>query len=354
YHEGVDFVRRAGFPVVASPAVSLESDSTGRIDLRASMIMQGLPALPRFMQQVTAEMEYIKAFEPDVVFSDTRLSPIVAGKLLGLPVGLMLNQFLPMVPRSESNRTLSRIVDGSILTLLSQGWGSSDVIMIPDFPEPYTISLDSLRIPEAFRHIVRMVGFILPKKPDKVADTRRVREEAGAFEEDRLIYAAISGPVQERVPLTRMLTPIFEEFPEGFKVVMSLGDLDGGSKPSSSGALTSIPWVVDRFEYLKACDLVVCRGGHNTIMQSICYGKPSVIIPVPDHTEQYANARRARELGFSEVVHQRDLSRELLLENADKLLSDAVCREKLDEISSKGYTDGLENVIKAISELMRI
>jgi UDP:flavonoid glycosyltransferase YjiC (YdhE family) len=353
YHEGVDFVRRAGFPVVASPAVSLESDSTGRIDLRASMIRQGLPALPRFMQQVTAEMEYMKAFEPDVVVSDTRLSPIVAGKLLGLPVALMLNQFLPMVPRSESNRTLSRIVDGSILTLLSQGWGSSDVIMIPDFPEPYTISLDSLRIPEAFRHLVRMVGFILPRKPDEVADTGRVREEAGASEGDRLIYAAISGPVQERVPLTRALTSVFEEFPEGFKVVMSLGDPDGGPEPSSSGALTTIPWVVDRFEYLKACDLVVCRGGHNTIMQSICYGRPSIIIPVPGHTEQYANARRARELGFSEVLHQRDLSREPLLEITDRMLSDVELRERLDDISLKGYTNGLENAIKAISELIQ-
>jgi uncharacterized protein (TIGR00661 family) len=111
--------------------------------------------------------------------------------------------------------------------------------------------------------------------------------------------------------------------------------------------------VVDRFEYLKACDLVVCRGGHNTIMQSICYGRPSIIIPVPGHTEQYANARRARELGFSEVLHQRDLSREPLLEITDRMLSDVELRERLDDISLKGYTNGLENAIKAISELIQ-
>jgi len=35
YLEGVDYVRRRRFPVVSAPAFNLESDSTGRIDLRA-------------------------------------------------------------------------------------------------------------------------------------------------------------------------------------------------------------------------------------------------------------------------------------------------------------------------------
>jgi len=264
----------------------------------------------------------------------------------------MLNQFLPMVPRGKQSQTLLQIFDGGVMTLLGRGWAASDVILIPDFPEPYTISLASLRVPKAYRHLVRMVGFILPRKPEEVEDTGRVREEAGAPGDQRLIYAAISGPRQEREPLIRLLAPIFEGFPEGYRVVMSMGVPDGGSEPSASGALTAIPWVVDRFEYLKACDLVVCRGGHNTIMQSICYGKPAIIVPTPNHTEQYLNAKRAMELGFAEAVHQEGLSRGRLLEIAERLLSDAGCRERLDEMASKGFADGLENTVSAISELM--
>ena len=352
YLEGVDYVKRKGFPVVSSPALSLVSDSTGRIDLRATAVTQGVPALPQFMRQVTSEMEYMKAFRPDVVVSDTRLSSVVAGKLLGLPVALVLNQFMPMVPRNEHNLLLSRIVDGSILTLLSRGWGASDVILIPDFPEPYTISLDSLRIPKPYQHLVRMVGFILPRKPEEVEDVGRVRAEASATGGDRLIYAAISGPIQEREPLIRLLHPIFEGFPDGYKVVMSTGDPDGGSKPTSSGSLTTVPWVVDRYEYLKACDLVVCRGGHNTIMQSICYGKPSIIVPTPNHTEQYANARRAKELGFAEALHQEELDRDRLLDVADSLLSDSKYEERFAEIASKGFSDGIDNILSAISDLI--
>ena len=352
YLEGVDFVRERGFPVVSAPALSLESDSTGRIDLRATAVSQGVPALRRFMQQITSEAEYMKAFEPDIVFSDSRLSSVIAGKLLGLPVALMLNQFFPMVPRGKQSQTLLQIFDGGVMTLLGRGWAASDVILIPDFPEPYTISLASLRVPKAYRHLVKMVGFILPRKPEEVEDTGRVREEAGANGDQRLIYAAISGPRQEREPLIRLLTPIFEGFPEGYRIVMSKGVPGGGSEPSTSGALTTIPWVADRFEYLKACDLVVCRGGHNTIMQSICYGRPAIIVPTPNHTEQYLNAKRAMELGFAEALNQEDLTRDRLLEIAERLLSDSVYKERLDEMASKGFADGLENTVSAISELM--
>ena len=352
YLEGVDFVRNHGFPVVSAPAFDFESDSTGKIDLQASIVSRGIPALYRFMQQVTAEMEYMKAFRPDVVFSDTRLSPVIAGKLLGLPVVLMLNQFLPMVPRTEHNLTLSKIFDGGVMTLLGRGWAASDVILIPDFPEPYTLSVASLRIPEAYRHLVRMVGFVLPRRPEEVVDTGKVRGVAGALGGDRLIYAAISGPVRERDPLIRLLRPIFEGFPEGYRVVMSLGIPGGGSEPQTSGSLTVIPWVMDRFEYLKACDLMVCRGGHNTIMQGICYGKPSMIIPTPNHTEQYGNARRARELGVAEVLLQDDASAEKILGLADGMLSDPRYRERLEEFRSRGFVEGLGNTVGAIAELM--
>ena len=352
YLEGVEFVKIRGIPVVTSPALSLESDSTGRIDLRASFLSTGVHAIPRFMEQVTSELKFMQAFKPDVVFSDTRLSSIIAGKLMGLPVALMLNQFMPMVPRTDENATLSQFVDGSILTLLGQGWGSSDVILIPDFPQPHTLSLDSLRIPEAYRHLVRMIGAILPRKSEDVEETSRVRKEAGAGECDRLIYAAISGPTQERDPLIKLLTPVLEGFPEGYKIVMSLGDPGKGSNPSSSGALTVIPWVEDRFEYLKACELVICRGGHNTIMQSISYGKPSIIIPTPNHTEQYTNARRATELCVAKATHQKDVSTTRLLELVEELLNGSEYRNRLDKMQSRDYFNGIEKAIEAISELL--
>ena len=352
YLEAVEFVRRQGFPVVRSPAISLVSDSTGRIDLKATVLSRGVSTLTTLVRQIKAEVEYIKSFGPDVVVSDSRLSTVAAGKLLGLPVALILNQFRLMVPPAELNQNLIRIVDGGIMTVLSGGWGSSDVILIPDFPLPYTICLDSLRIPRRYQDRVRMGGFILERRPEEVRGSERVRAEAGASETDKLIYAAISGPRQEKEPLIRILKPIFEDFPEDVKVVMSTGDPEGGSDPVTSGSLTVVPWVEDRYRYLKAADGIICRGGHNTIMQSICYGKPSIIIPTPNHTEQYANARRAKELGFGEAIHQDDVGREKFLSLIGMLTLNPEYEERLGKINAMGFTDGIQNTVEAIHELL--
>jgi len=303
---------------------------------------------------MNVEIEYMKAYQPDVVVSDTRLSSVFAANLLGLPNAVILNQFQPIVPRSQHNFRLSKIADGVLMTLIGRGWAASDIILIPDFPEPHTISLESLRIPKPYRHLVRLVGSILPIHPWNVGSPALIRKKLGLKEGQRLIFAAISGPQQERVPLISQLKPIFEKFPDEYKVVMSMGMPYGGSNASSRGPLTLIPWVHNRFEYLKACDLVVSRAGHETIMQSVCFGKPQILIPTPRHTEQYGNARRAKELGVAEAIHQRDLTVDRLLSVVEGIMCEDVYIERLKEInSSNSLGDGVENIIEAISELLQ-
>jgi uncharacterized protein (TIGR00661 family) len=185
-----------------------------------------------------------------------------------------------------------------------------------------------------------------------VRNSETVRAEVGASENDTLIYAAISGPKQEKEPLVKILKPIFEDFPENVKVVMSTGDPEGGSDPVTSESLIVIPWVEDRYRYLKAADVIICRGGHNTIMQSICYGKPSIIIPTPSHTEQYANARRAKELGFGEAIHQDVVGRDMLLGLTTMLMSNPEYEGRFRKINIMGFTDGIENTVKVIRELL--
>jgi len=353
YLEGVDYIKKHGFPVVSSPPLSMVADHAGSIDLRMSSVTQGIPALPRFLHQMNVEIGYMKEYQPDVVVSDTRLSSIFAANLLGVPTALLLNQFQPIVPRSQHNFRLSKIADGVLMTLIGRGWATSDIILIPDFPKPYTISLESLRIPQPYRRLVRLVGSILPRQPWEVGDTALLRNELGLKQGQHLIFAAISGPQNERLPLISQLKSIFETFPHDYRVVMSMGMPNGGSNPSSRGPLTMIPWIRNRFEYLKACDVVVSRAGHETIMQSICFGKPQILIPTQGHTEQYGNARRAKELGVAEAIHQRDLTLERLLSLVEGIMGDGSYIERLREInSSNSLGDGVENVVEAISELL--
>jgi uncharacterized protein (TIGR00661 family) len=348
YLEGFDYVKKLGFPVASSPHLNLTADHTGKIDLRVSSVKQGIPALLRFLRQLNVEIEFMRSYRPDIVISDTRLSSVFAANLLSLPVMLILNQFQPIVPRSLHNFKISKIADGTLLTLIGRGWAASDLILIPDFPDPYTISLESLRIPKPYSHLVRHIGSILPRKPEDVEDTAIPRKEG-----QKLIFAAISGPSQERIPFISLLEPILESFPEEYKIVMSMGMPHGGSKPEVRGNLTLIPWISNRFEYLKACDLVISRAGHETIMQSVCYGKPQIIVPTPGHTEQYGNARRAKEIGVADAIHQQDVTEESLLTLIENVLNDDRYVKRLMEINSKNCLgDGVENAVMAVTELL--
>ena len=330
----------------------MENDPTGSIDLKSSTIEQGITAFPTLLDQVRFEIQNIKGFNTDLVFSDSRVSSIIAGRLLKLPIVLLLNQFLPRAPRMRDTN-LFKVFDGTVLTMLGRAWALSDIIVIPDFPEPYTISLDSLRIPRRVGARVKLVGSILQEKPDEYTNSHEIRDQLEIDEDQSLIYAGISGPRAEREPLIRMLVPIFAKFPDKYPVLMSIGDPKGGSDPIKRGTLTMIPWLENRFEYLNACDLVISRGGHETIMQSICYDKPSIIIPVPRHPEQYGNARRAMELGVATALHQRDINRDNLLALVDYMIKSDRYKQVLREINSKEHLgDGLENILNVICEIL--
>ena len=200
---------------------------------------------------------------------------------------------------------------------------------------------------------MRLVGSILQEKPEENTNSHEIRERLGVEDDQRLIYAGISGPRPEREPLVRLLEPIFTKFPDRYRVLMSIGVPNGGSDPIKKGALTMIPWLENRFEYLNACDLVISRGGHETIMQSICYGKPSVIIPVPRHPEQYGNARRATELGVATAMHQRDIDRDSLVTVVDKMVESRKYKRVLDNIVSKEHLgDGIGNTMDVIYEML--
>ncbi|RJS89086.1 hypothetical protein CW700_05565 [Candidatus Bathyarchaeota archaeon] len=352
YREGAEYVKKVGLPLVESPSIGFSVNGMGEVDLKRTSIQTPV-AIPRFLRQVNAEIENMRAFRPDIVVSDSRLSSILAARLLDVPTVLILNQFQPIIPRRRRFFNLSKIADGGVLTLIGEGWGLSDRILIPDFPPPHTISLGNLRIPRHIARLVRFIGTILPVKPSEVNGWKRVRRELGVGEDEYLLFAPISGPREERLPLIAILMRLFEEFPEKYRIVMSLGEVNGGSTPMRKGNLTIIPWIPERFDYLKACDIVVSRAGHGTIMQSISFGKPQILIPTPGHTEQYSNARRARELGVAEVIEQEELTLDVLLQTVEEILTAKTYAMNLRRLGEKGRLDGVENALREIAKLVR-
>jgi len=352
YRDGVPYIEREGFPVAEVPPIGFTVKPDGTVDFRQSLINPG-PFFTSFtvMRQVDAEIGVMRAFKPDVVVSDTRVSPLIAAMLLEIPRVSILNQFQIIIPRRSRFLRLAKLVDAGALAVVGKVWTSGTHVLIPDFPPPYTLSAGNLQIPISYQRRVKLTGPILPVRPEELPSQRRLRKKLGLGEDKPLIFAPISGPLKERAYFTEVLQKIFLEFPEDHQIVMSLGYPNSTTDPIQKGNLTIYGWTPNRFEYLKACDLVIARAGHGTLAQSICYGKPLILVPTPNHTEQLNNAKRAVELGIAKTIEQENLSKETLLATVQGMLENRQFQEKAREIQKDVLKlNALETAIQIITE----
>ncbi|RJS79271.1 hypothetical protein CW708_02500 [Candidatus Bathyarchaeota archaeon] len=349
YREGLSYVERERIPFVESPSIGFQVKPDGTIDFKQTTINPG-PFLASFtlMEQINAELRFIESFNPHVVVSDSRASPLFAAKMLGIPRICILNQFQVIVPRKKRFLKLARLADFIALALIGKMWTMGNHILIPDFPEPYTISSGNLHIPKSYRKLVKLIGPIIPKRPEELPTKMELRRKLGLPLDKPVIFAPLSGPVRERAFLTGILRKIFLKFPSDYEVVMSLGYPNTDNKPINHGNFTTYKWIPNRFEYLKACDLLISRAGHGTITQCMYYGKPMILIPTPSHTEQINNAKKTMDLGVARIIQQEKLTKAKLLKNV-KLMLQSKVQERITQIQEEVLKyDGLKRAVETI------
>lgn len=350
YREGTSYIKKEGLPLVEAPPIGFQVKPDGTIDFRLTAANPG-PFLASFtvLKQIGAEIRSMKRFKPDVIVSDSRISPLAAARALQIPRVCLLNQFQVIVPRRKRFLRLARLADFGTLTLVGKMWTSGNTVLIPDFPLPYTICVGNLHIPRNYRRNVKLIGPILSVQSAELPAAEELRAKLGLQREKTIVYAPISGPLNERAFITHLLKKLLAEFPEQYEVVMSLGYPNGNTKPIRSKNAVIFDWIPNRFEYLKACDVVIARAGHGTITQCMSYGKPMVLIPTPSHTEQISNAKQASDLGVAKVIQQENVTKEKLLEKLSLIMrSDTHDRLAQVQREVSGH-DGLENATKIIA-----
>ncbi len=352
YGEGIGYVEREQFPLIKAPPIGFQVKPDGSIDFRQTAINPG-PFLASFtlLDQINSEVRTIEGYSPDVIVSDSRASTLLAGRFLRIPRICILNQFQPIVPRRTRNLRLARFADVVTLTIIGRIWTGGNTVLIPDFPEPYTISVGNLTIPKPYRKNVKLIGPILSTKPNDLPTKKELVRKLGLSTSKPIIFAPLSGPTSEKAFVTEVLRKILLEFPDDYEIIMSYGYPSADDKPARHGNLAIYKWVSNRFEFLKACDLTIARAGHGTITQSMCYGKPMIIIPTPGHTEQISNAKQAEEIGVAKFILQNRLSKEKLLSTVKEALKNRMA-ERTAEVQREALKhDGLENAVNNVIEV---
>ena len=356
YLDALDYLKRSGFTYFSAIPLSFRTREDGTIDPKMTMSQNGVTVgLWGFIRQLIGEVKQISAFEPDVVISDTRISTLVAAFILRKPRILILNQYSVQMPKDDKKHRLNdrpmlfaaKIIWRYISAMLELAWGLSDLIIVPDLKAPYTISRYNLAIPPGIRRKVRLVGPLTRSRfnlGDGVRHTVRGRP---------LVFACVSGPATDRRYLVSKLTDILKEFPEDYELILSCGDPNGSVGGKRIENLVVHEWMTEQsyWRTFERADVIVSRAGHETIMKAVSEGKPLVLIPPPNHTEQANNSKRAEELGVAVVLDQSRLDAAMLAEAISRTLRDN--RESALRLSETlGSESGVRAVVEAVSQLV--
>jgi len=239
------------------------------------------------------------------------------------------------------------------MTILGKLWNAGKEILVPDFPHPYTLSQENMLIPPQRKEHVHLIGPILPVRPSDLPSGKTLRQRL-KLSGKTVIFVPISGPAKEKEYFAEQIVNILSKLPEDYEIIVSLANPNNGMRERREGNLRIYDWIPNRFEYLKACDIVISRAGLGTITQSICYGKPSLIIPTPSHTEQQNNSRRAEELCVAKVMNQQKLTPESVLSGIKTLIDTDYSKRANQLAKNVASFDGTEAIFRRLRQLSKV
>ena len=342
YGDGLRYLRSLGIDAKPSPPISYGVLPGGKVSIKLTIYRNILLPI-KFLEQVSCELSY--AEDARLVISDSRASTVLAAKLLGKPVLTILNQFNIRVEYPRYRR-LVELVE-AVAQAPGRIWGLSNMILVADYPPPYTISKQNLVIPEKLSDKVTFIGPLMERlemNPSREALCEKYGlDPSGA----PIIFYHASGPSYERRILTNLILPMLEKLAEEYQVVATLG----GDEPKGRLRLVkAYRWVENPLELFEVSDLVICRAGQTTLAKALACGKPLVMIPIPAHGEQLGNASSVTEQGAGIVLDQERLSVETLREAVKRILSSQSFYEKAEDY--RHLAEKLNPIEKICSELL--
>jgi len=347
FEEGLDYLRSEGLHPIHAPSIDLKWSSEGGFSSHDSFV--GFPrAILTFMKQIGFESDVISKTRPDVVVSDSRLSPIFAAKANSTPVVTLLNQFKVLFPSRFRGKPLSNFYERIAGNMLGLFWSISDKVLMSDLPPPYTISEANISGTNV-SNIVQYVGFTSPKVDLTTDAINKVKSVLG-FSSRKVVFIQISGPNATKKRFADCAVAAAKELSARFDVVVSLGYPKGSSQPRKlAGGSWLYEWCPVKDELFALSDSIVARAGHGTIGQCINLGTPAVLVPIFNHSEQIANAEKYVRLGLGLQVRSESLSPSKLEESIVACLGEDSFRESSMKVRSiSNRFNGIDGVVRAV------
>ena len=115
------------------------------------------------------------------------------------------------------------------------------------------------------------------------------------------------------------------------------------------------PYIYDMPLVMAAADLVLCRAGASTLAELTYLGKPAILVPSPNVTNnhQERNARVLEQAGGAKVLLEPEFDAGTLLETIRALLADPAGMAQMSEcMKACGVPDATERIADMVLEMI--
>jgi UDP-N-acetylglucosamine--N-acetylmuramyl-(pentapeptide) pyrophosphoryl-undecaprenol N-acetylglucosamine transferase len=349
YGEAVSYVSLRGYKCATVSPVEFAWSMEGGFSVKDSIA--NIPKwFTNFSRQVNQETRNILEFSPDIVVSDSRLSPLISARLLKVPSVVVLNQIKLLLSPRLHDHMAPRIFENMVGEFLGSMWAMADRVLVPDLPPPYTLSAHNVWDIGSASRKVEYVGFASPRPQITEERVIKVANMLGFDKSRPLVFVHVSGPIQTRPALTKVAVETARRLDPKIQFVISEGNPKGKSHPIKIGESSwYYEWCPVRDEIFAASNLLVLRGGHVVLSQAIQFGKPVVTVPIENHGEQLGNSTKVAELGAGVMLHAKGLRPEQLGDAIEKVLGDPEYKNKATELQMLAEKlNGIDNVVQIV------
>ena len=349
YGEAATYISKYGYKCITVPPVEFSWSLGGDFSIKYS-----IANIPRwftnFSIQVNKEIQSMIGYNPDIIISDTRLSSILAAKVLGISSVVILNQAkLLLSPRLHEFK-IARLFEKINGELLGSLWSMSDKILIPDLPPPYTIASHNIWDVSSIVKKIQYVGFMAPELHVDQAQINKVAQYLSLDRSRPIIFIHISGPMQTRMTIIKIIVEACKCLSREIQYIVSEGRPTGSTQPKKlAGSGWYYEWCPVRDEILAMSNLLIIRGGHVAISQAIQFGKPMISIPIENHGEQLGNSAKIAKIGVGIMLQTKQLNTKVIIDAIYQILNHSIYQDKANEIMKlTDKLNGIDNVIKTI------
>ena len=117
-----------------------------------------------------------------------------------------------------------------------------------------------------------------------------------------------------------------------------------------------LPYIYNMEEIMNVSNIIVARSGAMTITEISNLGKPSILIPLPNVSQdhQLYNAKVLENVGAAKIILNNELNKNNLENEIEKIIKDPQLMHKMEEKAfSKSVTDVQEKIYEEIKKIVR-